>query len=423
MKQLFVAAVLGLFSAVLPNALAQEGERHEHGSHPECPLPKTALDVVRCALNEHPIAKRAILASEHSKTLTDVAEQIPNPDLDIEATFGSGDSRGDSSTDIGLLQPIEIGGKRSSRIESAKAQAATSKAEATEVQADIVRETIRNLHRLRQLDLEKSVLQNTIETLEKTIAQQNSRPALSPEQQVALSVYRMAAADARLKQSELFEEERKIEHYFHISTGHSLEELRPILPKSPDSWPELKSLEGSNNNSPALMKAMADRSLSLAELSLARSQAWPTLKLGPMARIDKSGSQSENQYGFRLMMDLPAFNLNSGGKAHALAGVQKAESLIELTRKEESHERAEQLKVYQSAVQALRDAPSLATIDKDFSKNQSLARRGVVSGALLIEFHRQRSDLIHSRNSRELKAIEALWLIHKLDGRIFTELL
>ena len=65
--------------------------------------------------------------------------------------------------------------------------------------------------------------------------------------------------------------------------------------------------------------------------------------------------------------------------------------------------------------------PSVDSILKDFNRSQGAVRRGLIAGSLLIELHRQRSELIHSRNGRELRAIEALWLIHKFDGRIFTE--
>lgn len=398
-----------------------EGKEHQHGSHPECPLPKTAMEVVRCAMEEHPQAKRAILSSEHSKLLIDVARQIPNPDLDLESIYGDTADGKSSSTDVGLLQHIEWGGKRSSRIRIAEAEITQITAGQKEVQADVVRETVKYLHRLRQLDQEKALLADTIETLQKIIAQQSSRPALTPEQQVTLSVYRMALADTKIKESEAFEEEREIEHYFHVSTGHSLAELKPVLPKAPESWPNLNESKKTDGLSPAIMKALAKRDFSAAELSAAESEGWPSLRLGPMIKMDKTGAQNDSLYGFRIMMDLPVFSLNGGGKAHARADLLKSEKLIELTCAEENHERTEQLKVYRSAVQALKAAPKISEIEKDFFRNQSLARRGLVSGPLLIEFHRQRSELIHSRNERELKAIQSLWLIHKFDGRIFSE--
>ncbi|MDZ4081421.1 MAG: hypothetical protein U1E10_00670, partial [Bdellovibrionales bacterium] len=192
-----------------------------------------------------------------------------------------------------------------------------------------------------------------------------------------------------------------------------------IIPSAPALWPDIpaKPLE----SSPGILKAMADRDFALARLSKERSLAWPQLRIGPMAKLERNSIQNENMYGLRLMMDLPLLNQNSAGRAFAAVGVAQSETLIELTRAEESHERAEQTKVYLSAVEALKSSPTVEAIQKDFNRSQGAIRRGLISGALLIELHRQRSALIRSRNERELKAIEALWLINKFDGRIFTE--
>lgn len=397
---------------------APEGLTHQHGAHSECALPKTSQDVAQCAILHHPNAKRAILDLEHSQAFEDKARQIPNPEVDIEAAFGKS---GVSSTDIGLLQPIEWGGKRSSRLKVAESEIERSDSELKLVQAEVILKVVENLYRLGQLEIEKSVGSQTLQTLQKLVLQYSNRPALSPEQRVSLSVFKMALADSRMKQSELYEEEKSLEHFFHVATGHSLDELRPALPKAPTTWAEVSEVKGGDAPSPAMLKSLADRTYFLAEVASANAEAWPTLRLGPMAKLEHAAGESANLYGFRLMMDLPVFNLNGGGKAYSNAGFKKAEEVVKLTTSEESHERIEQVKIYRSAVTSLRDAPTFAEIDKDFSANQKMAAQGLVSSALVIELHRQRSDLIRSRHGRELKAIQALWQIYKYDGRIFQE--
>lgn len=406
-------------SSVSSAAPIGEATYHVHGSHPECPLPKSAADVVICALSESPMAKRSRLAADQSRSFIEVARQMPNPEIDLESATGQRDGGEASSTDIGLLLPIEWGGRRAARVSSAQAQANVLIAQELQVQADIVTQTIRNLHRLRQLEIEKTLLIENVETLQKIISQQSSRPALTPDQQVTLTVYRMALADTKIQQSELFEEERKLEHYFHVATGHSLVELKPILPPAPASWPNIS--EKPSESSPGIRKAIADREFALARLSSERSLVWPQLRIGPMAKLERNNFQNENLFGLRLMMDLPLLNQNFAGRAFAEVGVRQAETLINLTRDEENHERAEQTKVYFSAVEVLKNSPTIEAIQKDFNRTQSAVRRGLISGPLLIELHRQRSELIRSRNGRELKAIDALWLIYKIDGRIFTE--
>lgn len=402
-------------------ALAAEGISHEHGSHFECPLPKHPQDVVDCAKENHPNILRKKNEVDHTRLSEDVARQLPNPELDAEVTKGPDDL---SNSSVGILQPVEWGGKRSSRINVAKARISFVDAELKEIQAEVIRETVINLHRLRQIEQEKNIFGSTIQTLEKLIAQQASRLSLSPEQQVTLSVYRMALMDSKIKSAEIFDEERRLEHYFHVTTGHSLEELRSVLPKAPKQWPQLEPSPSELPTSPGLLKALAEKNEFLAELNMAKSATWPDLKIGPMWNSQAGvGEPAQSLLGFRLMMDLPVLNWNSGGRSFARAGVLRGEKNIELIKTEERHERSEQLKVYQSALSTLKAVPETSSIEKEFQRNESLARRGLISGPLLIEFHRQRAELTRSRNTRELKAIEALWRIYQFDGRIFLEAL
>ncbi len=77
--------------------------------------------------------------------------------------------------------------------------------------------------------------------------------------------------------------------------------------------------------------------------------------------------------------------------------------------------------MYRNALEVLKDSPTIVQIEHEHSKNEGLGKRGLISGSLLVESYRQRNDLIRGRNGRELKALQALWLVYKFDGRIFEE--
>ncbi|MEK2690300.1 TolC family protein [Bdellovibrio sp. GT3] len=415
MKIIFLSSLLLVAVASKAN---QEGLTHQHGFHSECPLPKNPQEVISCVITHHPNAKRASLELDQSKALQGKAEQIPNPEIDVEAVFGKNSA---SSTDVGILQPIEWGGKRSSRKKMAESEYLRSDSELKTIQADLILETVSNLYRLAQLEREKNINSQSITTFQKLVRQQQGRPGLGPEQRVSLSVYRMALAEAKMKQSEILEEEKSLEHFFHVGTGHDIQELLPALPSLPKTWPEVTDTKNGTEASPAMLKSLAEISYFNAELSSAQAEAWPSLKLGPMAKLEKGPMESENLYGFRLMMDLPVLNWNSGGKAYSQAGLKKSEMFVELTQTEEAHERVEQVRIYRSAVQALNEAPTSDEIDKEFSSNQKLASQGLIPSSLVVEFHRQSADLIRSRHGRELRAIQSLWRVYKFDGRIFKE--
>lgn len=414
-------------------AKAQEGHHdqdpshdpihHVHGSHPECPLPKTPMDTLRCAQEEHPDVKRAKLAAEQSKALIEAASQIPNPEIETQSVFGRvlGDQQMQSQ--ISLTQPISLGGKRSARKDEAKAQESQAQADLKKVQADVTIETVTKLHRLRQLEREKAILDETVSSYAKLLSQYRSRPRLTPEQEVSQVVFEMALADSKIKRSLVADEEREIEHFFHVATGHGLSELAKALPMAPAKWPNVEEASEKRNPSPGVSRLMADQDFAAAELESARAASWPELRIGPMVQLQADGPVRGQLYGVQLNLELPFFNVNGGGRAYASKGLWKAEKSTELLKVEESHERQERVRVYRSAIDALKGSGSVAEIERKHHRVEALTMRGLVSSSLAIEAHRQRADLEKSRNERELKAIEALWTIYKFDGRIFGEVL
>lgn len=329
-----------------------------------------------------------------------------------------GDQR--SEIQIGVRQPIEWGGQRRTRILAAEAEAEVIATNETELIADVILMTVTKLHRLRQVYQEEAALLSMGEALEKLVRQQSARPALSPEQRSSLAVFRMAFADSQIRLSELYGEKRALAHDFHVSTGHSLDELKGALPPAPEKWPPVE--EGhSSTESPSLLRAFADRRLAEAQTQLATSASWPSLRLGPQVTFEREGVRQNTLFGISLMMDLPIWNLNSGGRTYAAKGLLRAEKMVELKTEEERHERAEQASIYRNAVETLARSPTHSQIEKDHLENHELAKRGLIAGSLLMESYRQRNELMKGRNGRELKAIESLWRVHKFDGRIFSE--
>ncbi len=399
----------------------EEPSRHVHGTHPECPLPKTPMDIVRCAQENHPEVKRQRLFYEQAEALPDAAGQIANPELEAETAFGN--SLGDQKIDgkVSLVQPLGLGGTRSARVKEAEARAKQSESDLKVVQADIKVETVLKLHRLRQLLKEKALLDETLETFTKLVSQHRSRPRLTPDQEVSLSVFEMAKSDAAMKRSTLVQEEEEIEHFFHVSTGNSLNEISKALPETPTDWPETQETPLKQLASPKLARMIADHEYALAELDSARAASWPELKVGPMLLFQSDGPFNYRSYGFQLNLEIPLFSLNGGGRAYAHKGVAATEGSMALLRKEENHERGEQLKVYRSAVAAMKEALTPVALSKKHRRLEELSFRGLVSSSLLIEAHRQLTELERSRNEKEFQALRALWKIYQIDGRVFEE--
>jgi outer membrane protein TolC len=257
-----------------------------------------------------------------------------------------------------------------------------------------------------------------LETYRKLLKQYRSRPALTPEQEVSLGTLEMAESDYLLRQTALLDEERRISHYFHVSTGHSLEEISNVLPTIPKSWPKVDSTVASERSSPEVRYLAKEREVSIAELSIARAASWPDIRLGPMMMLDQEGPRKRSFIGFELDLPLPLFNINGAGRAAASVGIATSERAIEIQKKDDAHERNEQLSAYESATSALSQTPTAEKVKQRHVSMEKQFLRGVVPSALILEAHRQLFELEKSRHERELTAIRALWTLYRIDGKI-----
>lgn len=398
----------------------ERGGGHIHGVHKECALPKSQGDIVQCAIDFHPDVRRSSLKVESSEKLSEQASQVPNPTL--SARYVKGDKNGEdvSSLEANLGFKIEVGGKRGSRINRAQAVHSQTEASDHQVKARVKTQTILNLHRLRQVFIEKKILLEATSAFKKVIGQLKRLPRLSAEQEASLTLFEMALEETKVSESVLFEEEREIEHFFHVSTGHSIDEIRPYLPKSPSNWPSVKKAKG-NKLSPDLKKLKSLEELALSELEVQKSKSWSDIEIGPSISIEKEGSEENRKIGFNIQIPLPLFQANGGGKAYARSEVTRAQKSLALTRAEEGHERFEQLRVYESAVSTLKRTMKQSVIENKHAKIEKLYLRGVVSSSVFLDSLKQKLSYIISRNNRELTALRALWSIHKYDGKILEE--
>lgn len=252
------------------------------------------------------------------------------------------------------------------------------------------------------------------------IKQLKKLPRLSAEQEASLTLFEIAHEETKVNESELFEKERKLEHYFHVSTGHSLDELGDFLPESPKNWPKIKA-QKPEFLSPEIKKLKSLSELAEKELEIQKSEAWPDLKIGPSFSIERDGAIENKMVGFNVQIPIPLFQVNGGGRAYARSNLIKAKKNISLTQAEEGHERFEQLRVYESAVNILNKTMKQSMIEKKHDRIEKLYLRGVVSSSVFLDSLKQKLSYLKSRNNREITAIKALWSIYKYDGKIFEE--
>jgi len=374
-------------------------------------------DVMVCAESRAPEVLSSVLEVDRSKAMIDAASEWRNPELSVQDFRGPVGGQLQSETDFFLGVPIELGGKVQARKSVARGGLELAEAKLYEARAQVRILILTKLHRLRQVYHEQEIENEAISTFSKLIEQYERRPNLSPEQQTSLLVYELSRSEYELKRSNTLDEILSLESFFKAKLGLTLDQIRPVIPKNLKVWPDIVS-HAVIGTSPKQKALKAELEIAHAELSRARSDAWPTLTLGPSFRMQRQNGQMSQLTGLNLSFPLPIFNLNGGAKAVAAADVRLNESRREIGRLEEDMRREELRKKYTQAVRTIKESLSHDDIENRHRQADRLFSKGMVPSSLVIETHRTLFELEKTRHERELQALESLLEIHTIDGTI-----
>lgn len=373
--------------------------------------------VVECAESRSPEIQSALLEVEKANAEIKAGRQWRNPEFSAEHFQGKVGANDQSETDLAFGIPIELGGKISAKTALARGELAVTEATLAELRAKVRSQAVLKLHRLRQVLHEEEVINEAIGTFSKLVAQYSKRPGLSPEQQISLSVYRLSKSEYELKKAAVVDELLVLNSYFQLAVGANIEQIKKALPEGPKSWPAVSATKSEKPSSrQRVLKAELDAAN--AGLSVAQSEAWPTVTLGPSFKMLSEAGQSSQLMGVNLSFPIPLFNFNGGAKAAAAASVRLSEVKQEFGLREQGLKREELRKVYEQSVTVLTGSLSHQEIEKRHIDAERLFARGVVPSSLVIEAHRVAFELEKTRHERELKALETLFDLYAIDGKI-----
>lgn len=385
-------------------------------SSESCGVLSNYQQIISCAESRSPEVVKAQLEVKQKQASLEAAGQLLNPDLSLETLSGTVQSETRSETDLSLAFPIELGGKRGARKDIASGTLSRSEQELFNVRAEVRKNVFLKILRLRQIDSELELVDESAEAFGKLVKQYGQRPALSPEQEVTLTVFRIAKDEYSFKRMEYDEELSQLGAYFKITTGQDLESIRKALPARVLALPKLAEDLRDVKNSPLLALFDADVKIANAEFDHASGEAWPTLRLGPSAKFSKEGGQSFQQWGVNLSLPLPVLSLNQGAKSAASAAVRTSQNRKELAQQELSSRRVFLVDVYKKSTKALAETSNAHVLASKHKKVETLFVKGLVPSSLVIEAHRSLVEFEKTRNFRELKAAEALLDIQIIDG-------
>ncbi len=371
------------------------------------------FELIKCAektSSEIGISEQQLKSAQE---LEGVSRQWINPELDAE-TVSKGSKN--SETTATLFFTLRLGGKRGALINEAQGEVERARANRDLGVSESRLGIMLGLYRLTHLKSEIHVEEESIQTFSKIINQYNKRPALSPEQDVSLSVFRMALADHQLGLNKLKSEEEKIYQMMVALTGIPKFIIAKSLPPRKQNWPTLEtSIE--SEPSPQVRAALAELKLARSRKEVAQGDSWPDLRVGPSVKTTEDSGIKATYVGFGLSMPIPIFTQNGSGRAYRAQRLIEAEMGLDQTRKKVTAQKAELINRYNQTVLAVKNSLSLSSINQKHDKIERQFFKGLVPSSLIIEAHRQIFDLEEKRNSAELEALEALGQVLILDNK------
>lgn len=390
---------------------AQENEK--------CPSLGSYSAVLQCVLIKHPEIQRAANFVNQSSLEENVARQIPNPELDSKAVFGNVSGASTHETEIAILHTFELGGKRGARVRKAEAELESAKAESQKTTADAYITTVLRLHRLRQLDQERQIVQESLSAFSAALKNFSSRPRLGPEQSVSSDIIQLAKADYEIKRSSFDTEAAEIKKLIELAVDEKINWQAPLLPQAITTWPKIPAAsEPTGWKGSEFRFAQANLHLAQSELDVAQGEAWPNLRFGPAYKSQSDGQNSYSQFGLSLSLPLPLYQRNGAGKAYAEQGISRAVANTFLIQRELTSEREIQFKKYEASIGVLSQSIDTKAIEKKRKNAEGLFARGLISGQLVIEAERQALELTRSQHEQEASALQALLRIYAIEGRL-----
>lgn len=352
-----------------------------------------------------------------SEKLVDRAGQFLNPDVNFGSWRGSANNLDWKQTDISVLQPIEFGGKRSGRIEYARAQATLSRSNFSKSRSELRASALLSLHRLRQLLYEKTLIEEAQVAFDKLIKSYKRRPQLSPEQSTSLFLFQMAKRDYDLQNTAAANELQSLSTEITRISGLDIAQVKPILPKRVEQWPKIGG--GSSIDAPELQIARARVELSKSELKLAQSESWPTPSIGPSYTDQNQFGEQAKVWGVVVSTKLPILSTNQGGRSAARESMNLNEKSLQIETKKLELERANLIASYTENINTLKSTNVDDTIHKKHEQIEGYFLRGLVNSALVIEAHRQILDSQRTYNSSEISTLDKYYRIRVLEGTFF----
>lgn len=386
-----------------------------HADVSSCEKAHSFRDFYSCSLKKHPKLSIAEQKNAEGAALVEKAGQWQNPELAFKSVGGKQLGEAVGSTEITLSIPISQLWTLGPQKNVANAERRIAELEARGIVLEVKEELIRDLFRLRQIEDDQELVEETLSAFETIKRQLGARRARGPDQEITLSLVQLATSDYLLKRNHLQVEKSEIHSKLKAIWGRDFEIKKQFLPPLKDSWPKVPAAAGIAQNL-SVQKALAVTERSSAEHSVAKSESWPSISVGPVMERNTSGPVQSWSHGFNLTVGLPIFSLNGGARKLSEARAIQAELESTYAIKKFHSEREILAMKYRTAVDSLAKSSSREEVKKKHHRVDSFFKQGLASGGLVIEAHRQIVEYMQSQHEHENAAIDAYIDLMTLTG-------
>lgn len=395
---------------------------NEAAAYVDAATGSSAVEMVRRAVTSNRSLTADRLDVERAQGRLLQAELYPNPSLDLEHTTGRLTGAPDEhESSAGVSFPLELGGKRRSRIDLARAEVEVARAQFAERQRqltnDVLAAYVEALAALRELDTTAQLNELDIET-GRYLATRVTEGDVAPLELQLLRVEidrlrarrellrgRLDAAIVRLKALAGMSPEESVRLREGFVTGDASASAQPVG----------AAVAHALANRPDIAAARANEQAAEASLRLARAQAIPDVT--PFGRVSSSSSAFDDtpvgkitdrskSIGFGVSITLPFFNRNQGLRAEAAAAVTQAQQergYLETTVRaevESAHRRLQTttaaLDIFESGVIA-RSTENLKTLRAAYQLGEYKITDLIAEQRRVVDSQREYTDLLAER--------------------------
>lgn len=371
-----------------------------------------------CIGERSPNVLRSQAAAHEGDALIDVAREWRNPELNIQALQATtkSDVLGDSVQATGLYT-LDLAGVRNARHRSASLEAQERRLKSqSEKQTTLVQGYLQLL-RIHLLQQELELLGETETSLEKNLAEFKRRPRLSAEQQASKTIFTLALQGQRRQRTIQEQDYHALIHDLEIQINEKFEPTAKNLPPAHRHFEPLSAV-ASASDAPERQQIDVLREKAKALAEQVRAEKKPLLSVGPSLEWDRNAGQTGYRVGVAMQFPLPFFERFNGTHELTARSKLRAESEAATRLRELEGELAHSTEIYQSAIEALKDAESAEKTRERIAQINHLFAQGLVSGASVVETMRQGLALLQSNDELVLRATAAMCKVRMLENKV-----